>query len=58
VHDFFEVAHTSQHGQDCLYQHTVLPFAALTQFEIGGIAFRRMEGGITQDNHPAIKLSD
>ena len=26
------------------------------QFEIGGIACRRMEAGITQDDHPPINL--
>ena len=36
--------------------HTVLPRAALTQFEVGGIAFRRMESGITEDNHLIFKL--
>ena len=32
--------------------------ATLTQFEVGGIALRRMEGGITQDNHASVELSN
>src|SRR5215475_1955406 len=56
VHDFLEVADECQHRQDRLHQHAILPRAPLTEFQIGGIALRRMEGGITQDNHPPIKL--
>jgi hypothetical protein len=56
VHDFLEVADERQHRKDRLHQHTVLPLAARTQFEVGRIAFRGMEGGITQDNHTPIKL--
>jgi hypothetical protein len=29
----------------------------LTQFEVGGIPLRRMEGGIAQDHHPPIDLA-
>src|SRR6266478_8272386 len=50
VHDFLEVANERQHRQHCLHEHTVLPLAALTQFEIDGIALGGMEAGITQDN--------
>src|SRR2546425_7602516 len=57
MHDFLEVADERQHGEHGLHQHTVLPLAALTEFEVGGIAFRRMEGGVTQDNHALFKLS-
>src|SRR5256885_8361070 len=56
VHDLFEMADQRQHGEHRLYQYTVLPLAAWTQFEVGGIAFRRMESGITQDNHLVFKL--
>src|SRR5215831_512057 len=56
VHDFLEVADERQHRQDRLHQHAILPLAALTEFQIGGIALRGMEGGITQDNHPPINL--
>src|SRR6516225_8688498 len=56
VHDFLEVADERQHREDRLYQHTLLPLAALTQFEVGRIALGSMEGGITQDNHPLLKL--
>ena len=58
VHDLFEMAHQGQHREHCLHQHAVLPFTALTQFEVGGIAFRRMEAGVTQDNHLFFKLSN
>src|SRR5215475_658519 len=56
VHHLLQVAHDSQHRQDCLDEHAILPLPALTQFEVGRIALRGMEGGITQDNHPPIKL--
>ena len=51
VHDFFEMADERQHREHRLDEHTVLPRAALTQFEVAGIPLRGMEGGITQDNH-------
>ena len=47
VHDLFAMADKRQHRQHGLDEQTVLPLAALTQFEIGGIALRGMEGGIT-----------
>src|SRR5215831_1733589 len=56
VHDFLEVADECQHRQDRLHQHAILPLAPLTEFQIGGIALRGMEGGITQDDHPPINL--
>src|SRR5919197_2540702 len=46
VHDFLEVADECQHRQDRLHQHAILPGAPLTEFQIGGIALRGMEGGI------------
>src|SRR2546428_5299034 len=56
VHDSLEMANERQHGKHRLDEHTVLPLAALTQFEIGGIALGSMEAGITQDNHALFKL--
>src|SRR5262252_5846948 len=53
VHDLFQMAHEREHREHRLHQHTVLPFAALTQFEVGGIALSSMEAGVTQDNHPS-----
>ncbi len=47
MHDLFEMADERQHREHRLHQHTVLPLAALTQFEIGGIALGRMEASIT-----------
>src|SRR2546428_2684105 len=51
MHHLFAMADKRQHGEHGLHQHAVLPRAALTSFEVGGIALRRMKGGITQDNH-------
>src|SRR6266568_1607394 len=56
VHDLFAMADERQHREHCLDEHTVLPLAALTQFEVAGIPLRGMEGGITQDNHLFFKL--
>src|SRR5215831_13339165 len=50
------VADERQHREHRLHQHPVLPFAALTQFEVGGIALRGMEAGVTQDNHPSVHV--
>src|SRR4029450_11250146 len=58
VHNPLEVAHHGQHGEHRLYEHAVLPLAALTEFEIARITLRRMKGGITQDNHALLKLSN
>ena len=56
VHDLFEMAHERQHGEHPLDEHTVLPLAARTQFEIARITLRRMEGRITQDDHAFFAL--
>ena len=56
MHHLFAMADERQHREHRLHQHAVLPLAALTQFEVRGIALRRMEGGITQDNHALFKL--
>src|SRR5262249_11656353 len=56
MHDLFEMADERQHGEPRLDEHPVLPLPALTQFEIGGIALRGMEAGITQDNHLLLPL--
>src|SRR5438105_2264529 len=56
VHDLLKVADERQHRQHRLHEHTVLPLATRTQFEVARIALRGMEGGITENNHPAIKL--
>ncbi len=47
MHRLLEVADQRQHRQHRLHQHTVLPFAALTQFQVAGIPLRGMESGIT-----------
>ena len=56
MHDPLEVADERQHREHRLHQHAVLPLAARTPFEIGGIALGGMEAGITQDNHALLKL--
>jgi hypothetical protein len=56
VHDPLEMADYGQHEEHRLHQQAVLPLAALTQSEVGGIAFSGMERGITQDNHALFKL--
>ena len=58
VHDLFEMADERQHREDRLDEHSVLPFAVLTQLQVGGIALCRMEGGIAQDNHLVFELSN
>jgi len=57
VHDLLEMADERQHREDRLYEYPVLPLTALTQFKVGRIALRGMEGGITEDNHLFFKLS-
>src|SRR5262247_764243 len=47
MHHLFEMADERQHREHRLDEHTVLPLAALTQFEVGGVAFSRMETSIT-----------
>jgi hypothetical protein len=46
MHDLFEMANKRQHREYCLDEHTFLPFAALTQFQVGGIALRGMKAGV------------
>ena len=48
MHHLFQVADERQHREHRLYQHTVLPLATLTQFEIARIPLRGMETGVTQ----------
>src|SRR6266478_598935 len=56
VHHLFEMADECQHGKHCLYQHAILPLAALTQFEVAWIPLGGMKGRITQDNHLLFEL--
>src|SRR5712691_5704663 len=42
VHDFLKVADAGQHREHRLYQHTVLPLAPRTEFEVGRIALGGM----------------
>jgi hypothetical protein len=43
VHDPLAMADHGQHGEHCLHEHTVLPLAVLTQFEVGGVALGSIE---------------
>ena len=56
VHPLLAMTDKRQHGEHRLDEHTVLPLAALTQFEVGRIPLGGMEGGIAQDNHLLFKL--
>src|SRR5215813_8888546 len=56
MHHLLQMADECQHREHRLHEHTILPRAPLTQFEVGRIALRRMEGGITQNNHASVKL--
>ena len=58
MHDLFEMAEERQHREHRLHQHTVLPRAALTQFQIAGIPLCGMESRITQDNHLVFTLAN
>ena len=58
MHDLFAMADERQHRQHRLHEQAVLPRAALTQCEVAGIPLGRMQGGITQDNHPSVKWSN
>src|SRR5262249_10868793 len=58
MHHFFEMADECQHREHRLHEHTILPLAPLTQFEIRGIALRGMEARITEDYHLFFALSN
>src|SRR5262245_14329525 len=44
MHHLLHMADQRQHRQNRLYQDTILPRPSRTQYEIGGIALRGMEG--------------
>src|SRR4029450_8567269 len=56
MHHLFEMADERQHREHRLDEHTILPLAPRTQFEIRRIALGSMEAHITQDNHPFLNL--
>ena len=58
MHHLLQMADQCQHREHRLHQHTILPLAPLTQFEIRGIALGRMEASITQDNHASVDLAN
>src|SRR5947208_9451272 len=58
MHDLFHMADERQHREHRLDEHTVLPLATRTQFEVAGIALRRMEGSIAQDDHASVDLAN
>src|SRR6516165_8684508 len=58
MHDLLQMADERQHREHRLHQHPVLPRAALTQFQVGGVAFRGMKAGVAQDNHALFNLAN
>ena len=52
------MADERQYREHRLHEHTVLPLATLTQFEIARIALGGMETGVTQDNHLVFALAN
>ena len=56
MHDLLHMADQCQHREHRLDEDAILPRTSSTQFEVGGIALGRMEGRITQDNHPLLTL--
>src|SRR2546428_10739527 len=56
MHRLLEVTDERQHREHRLHEHAVLPLPTLAQFEVRGVALRRMEGGLTQDNHALLTL--
>jgi hypothetical protein len=58
MHHFFAVADERQHRQDRLDEDAILPLPPSTQFEVGRIPLGGMEGGIAQDDHASVDLSN
>ena len=56
VHDLLTMAEHGEHRQYRRHEYALLPLSPPTQFEVGGIALRRMEGHITQNNHALFAL--
>src|SRR4029453_9900754 len=56
VHDFLEMAHDGEHGEHRLDEHTILPLAARTQFEVRRAPPGGREGGIPQNDHASVDL--
>ena len=56
MYHLLQMADQRQHREHGLDEHTILPLAPLTQFEIRGIALGSMEAGVAQDNHLPIHL--
>src|SRR5215471_18988071 len=52
----FAMADERQPREHRLHEHPVFPRAPRTPCEVGGIACRRREAGVTQDAHPPIHL--
>src|SRR5262244_3784166 len=58
MHDLLQMADERQHREHRLDEHAVLPRAALTQFQVGGVAVRGMKAGVAQDNHALFNLAN
>jgi len=57
-HRLLEVPDQRQPGEHRLHQQAVLPRPALTPFEGGGVARRRMEGRVAQEHQPFFARSN
>src|SRR4029453_9446136 len=58
MHHLFHMADERQHREHRLHQHTVLPLATRTQFEVSRFPRGGMEGRITQDDHASVALAN
>ena len=52
------MADQRQHREHGLNEDAVVPLSAPTLFEVGRLPLGGMEGGITQDNHALVALSN
>jgi hypothetical protein len=52
------MANERQHREHRLDEHTVLPLTALTQFQVGRVAFHGMKAGVAQDSHAPVDLAN
>src|SRR3989442_6666599 len=58
MHHLLQMTDERQHREHRLHEHTVLPLATRTQFEIARIALGGMETGVTQSNHLVFQFLD
>ncbi len=51
MHYLLEMPDQGEHGEHRFNHHALVPLAAFTEFEIGGVSLTGMETRITQDDH-------